>query len=315
MNDPLDPLTPDEDFLAVSALLDGTATADARARVDADPALQDLLIVLRTQRAELADVPADEGIREQAIARALAAFDDLQSSTAEDDRSSADASVPVAVQIASAPHLAPSPTNVVRLERRRSSYRILTGAAAAVGVLFIGVLAIGALGSTGGRDESASLASDPAAAKAAPGDIDDPATPMLETAQAETAVASDSGTQGAFGTTSPAATESADASQAAEEPAITEAPASGGSIAVIGGPANLSIAITTAQQLLDYANTQQPILPLPGLAFPCVADGMQAIGEATYQGVQVIVVRDPVTGAVQAFDYQDGCSLVAAATP
>eukprot|EP01041_Mallomonas_annulata_P026936 gene26936-48394_t len=42
-HDPLDPQTPDEDLLAVSALLDGTATADDEARVDADPALRELL--------------------------------------------------------------------------------------------------------------------------------------------------------------------------------------------------------------------------------------------------------------------------------
>ncbi len=295
MNDDAhDPLTPDEDLLAVSALLDGTATADDRARVDADPALQQLVDTLRVQRTDLADVQVPDRARERALGAAMAVFDGLQAPTPS--------------------HL---PTNVIRFERRRRSYRLLTGAAAAVGVLFVGALAIGALGSMGGDDEeSASVASDPSAKAASPAPagvnaVDDPATPMMESAAADSTSAGASA--GAFDTQLPAATESAAAPT--EAPEATEAPASQDGIDSIDQAAELEVTIATPQQLLDYANTKQPILALPGLPFPCVADGLEAVGEVRYRGVQVIVVRNPATGEVNAFDIQDECALIATVAP
>jgi hypothetical protein len=83
----------------------------------------------------------------------------------------------------------------------------------------------------------------------------------------------------------------------------------------IPGAAGVTVTITNPRALLDYANGAQAILPLPGLALPCVAEGLEAVGEVTYRGTQVVVVRDPATGTVTALDLQDECAVVATITP
>lgn len=318
-HDPLDPQLPDEDLLAVSALLDGTATADDVARVDADPALRELLDVWRDQRTALADVAVPAQAREAALAAAMAAFDLLQAEH-QTEHQTEGAAADAVDGIAAAP--TPAPGNVIRFERRRRTYRLLTGVAAAVGVLFVGALVVGGLGSMGGSDEESTAIAPEAAAKSPLPDAarvaDDPATPMMESAEAAPMGGADpTGEAGdaAFSTASPAATESAAASEVTEAPAATEAPAPENSADSISGAADLVVAITTPQALLDYANTQQPILPLPGLALPCVAEGDEAVGEVTYQGTPAVVVRDPQTGEVRALDLDAGCAVLATATP
>ena len=312
-HDPLDPQTPDEDLLAVSALLDGTATADDVARVDADPVLRELLDTWRDQRTALADVAVPAQAREDALVAAMAAFDLLRDEQ-HDEQHDADTASGIAAA------LAPAPGNVIRFERRRRTYRLLTGVAAAVGVLFVGALVAGGLGSMGGSDEETTAIAPEAAAKTPPPDAarvaDDPATPMMESAEAApmggAAPAADTG-DAAFSTVSPAATEAA--TEATEAPAAAETPAPENSADSISGAADLVVAITTPQALLDYANTQQPILPLPGLAFPCVDEGDEAIGQVTYQGTPAVVVRDPRTSEVRALDLDGGCAVLATATP
>ncbi|MCX6519857.1 MAG: hypothetical protein NTZ21_04255 [Actinobacteria bacterium] len=320
-HDPLDPQTPDEDLLAVSALLDGTATADDEARVDADPALRELLDIWRDQRTALADVAAPAGAREDALAAAMSVFDRLQSEQ-HDQRVEDDDTVAPVVNITPA-GTAPAPGNVIRFERRRRTYRLLTGAAAAVGVLFVGALVVGGLGSMGGSDEESTAIAPEAAAKSPTPDAsrvaDDPATPMMESAEAapmgDAAGGAGETGDGAFSTAAPAATESAAASEITEAPAATDAPAPENSADTISGAADLVVTITTPQALLDYANTRQAILPLPGLAFPCVAEGDQAVGEVSYQGTPAVVVRDPGTGEVTALDLDGGCAVLATVTP
>ena len=104
----------------------------------------------------------------------------------------------------------------MRFERRQRSYRLLTGVAAAVGVLFVGTLALGGLGLMGGSDEESTAIAPEAAAKTSLPDAarvtDDPATPMMESAEAAPIGADTAGGAGdagdaAFGTVSPAATE------------------------------------------------------------------------------------------------------------
>ena len=190
-------------------------------------------------------------------------------------------------------------------------------------MLFVGALVVGGLGSMGGSDEESTAIAPEAVAKSPTPDAsrvaDDPATPMMESAEAAPmgdAVGGAGGTDdGAFSTASPAATESAAASEITEAPAATEAPAPENSADTISGAADLVVAITTPQALLDYANTQQPILPLPGLALPCVAEGDEAVGQVTYQGTSAIVVRDPGTGEVSALDLDGGCAVLATVTP
>lgn len=319
MTDPLDPLTPDDDLLAVSALLDGTATPEDEARVAADDALGELLATLRDQRGALADVAVGFRGREDALAAALTAFDELHArdlaATTGDD---VDAQPFPENGPERGPERAAPLTNVIRFERRRTSYRLLTGVAAAVGILFVGALVAGGLGSMGGDDEeSSSVATEAAAKTAAPAEAfadDDPATPMVESAEAMSADVAAGST--AFDSRSSTAMETEGASEATEAPAATQAPAATeDSIDSIDGGAEVQVTINTPQQLLDYANTQQAVLPLPGLGLPCVTEGFQAIGQVTYQGTPSVVVRDPSTGSVSVLDLTGTCAVVVTVDP
>ena len=125
MNDDVQPSdTPSDELVAVSAILDGTATADERALVEASPELGGLVDELRTHRQAIVEVEVPDAVRESAIAAALAAFDELHVAAA-----------PLAAA-------AVAPANVVSLDRRRRMYRRVTGAAAAVIVVVVGVAAL-----------------------------------------------------------------------------------------------------------------------------------------------------------------------------
>ena len=79
MNDDAPDLpTPSPEFDAVAAVLDGNATPDDQALVDASPALQALLADLAADKAAIADVSDIEittEVREWSIAAALGAYD------------------------------------------------------------------------------------------------------------------------------------------------------------------------------------------------------------------------------------------------
>jgi hypothetical protein len=325
--DPLDPMTPDDGLLAVSAILDGIASADDRARVESDPALTELLVRLGDQRTTLAAVAVPEAARERALAAALAAFDELDTS----------ATAPTAA--ATAATAAPSAANVVRFERRRRTYRVLSGVAAAVAVLFVGAVAIGGLG---GRDDdsTASMADavsgdeEPTAELGAAAEAERTGAPA---ADAPMAVESDGASADAgssetadadpFASTDPSASSTMEADTAMVEPsaapAATDAPtgddSAGGTgssdgVAEIDEAAGVVVTISTPQELLAYASSQPPYLALPGLPLPCVADGNEAFGEVTYQGEQVVVVRDP-SGVVSALDLRRACAVVVTVGP
>jgi negative regulator of sigma E activity len=122
MNDDLHPDPTDTELLA-SALVDGTATADEAGAIESSPGTATLADEFRTVRALLADTPpARAEAREQALAAALAVFDEL----------SADAPLIAAAQAGAAPviHLA---------DRRRWPSRVLAAAAAVVVVGVVGV--------------------------------------------------------------------------------------------------------------------------------------------------------------------------------
>ncbi len=117
-----------------------------------------------------------------------------------------------------------------------------------------------------------------------------------------------------------AASEAPDAgSDDAEMSDTTEAPADAATEATIDsldGAAEVMVSITSPEQLRDYARGRRAVLPLPGLGFPCVDDDdVEPIGEVSYQGVPAIVVRDPSTGTVTAYDLRGTCAVVATATP
>ena len=71
-----DPPTPDPDDELASAVLDGEATAEERARADADPRLQARVEALASVRDALAaPVPVPDATRDELIAAALSALD------------------------------------------------------------------------------------------------------------------------------------------------------------------------------------------------------------------------------------------------
>ncbi|MEN9645284.1 MAG: hypothetical protein RL238_1953 [Actinomycetota bacterium] len=141
-------LSPDPESdgaLLAAAYLDGLASPDERARVEASPQLMALVEEFRRVRDGLADVPpAPVGARERGIAAALAEFDRLATAPA----------APVA----------PAASNVVAMRSRRWS-KVLTAAA---GLAIVGVIGVAALGSVGGSDsDSSSSGADPAEARTA----------------------------------------------------------------------------------------------------------------------------------------------------
>lgn len=129
-------LSPDPEHdgaLLAAAYLDGHATPDERAHVEASPQLMAIVASFAQVRTGLADVPpAPVGPRERGVAAALAEFDRLQSAP----------TAPVA----------PVAPNVVPMRSRRWG-TVLTIAA---GLALVGVVGVAALGSLGGSDQDSS---------------------------------------------------------------------------------------------------------------------------------------------------------------
>ena len=70
----------------------------------------------------------------------------------------------------------------------------------------------------------------------------------------------------------------------------------------------------TPEQLRDWAQSQQGVIPLPGLGLPCVDDDAVVVGEVAYQGVAVVVVRE-ADETLLAYDPQVDCALVVSVEP
>lgn len=320
MSDPFDHLPDEDDLLAVSALLDGTATVEDEARVRSNPdlvALLDDLTGLRDQLRDVGDVTAPAGTRELALAAALAAFDDEQARIDTDIDTDTDTDDTL---VTPAPAPAPLPANVVRFERRRRWAGVVTGAAAAgVAALFVGALALGGL-SGSDQDDSASVATEAEAAEAAKADTriaDAPASQMSEAASATTAAGGDVlSAAGGSGQAEADSTYAATETTAAAAGDVSEA--AGDTIPEIQQPAAVdaaaTVSISTPEQLRDWAASQQGLIPLPGLGLPCVADGSEAVGEVVYQGASVVVAR-AADGTVTAFDPQTDCTVVVSVEP
>lgn len=306
MSDPFDHLPDEDDLLAVSAVLDGTATVEDEARVRSNPDLVALLDEFTAIRDDLGSVTTSDGAREAAVAAALAAFDDTRDGTVEDE--------PVPHDTAA---VAPA-ARVISIDRRRRWTGVVTGAAAAgVAALFVGALAFGWLGGSD-EDQSASVATEAAAAKDEARTAAPAADAMTEAASATTAAGSAfdaaggaSQSEGADGTLAATDTMAATETTAAAE-------ASTGTVAVLEAPAEVDtaaiVAIATPEQLRDWAQTQQGVIPLPGLGLPCVDDDAVVLGEVVYQGVAVVVVRD-ADETLQAYDPQTDCSRVVSVEP
>jgi hypothetical protein len=295
MNDDVQPSdTPSDELLAVSASIDGVATADERAIVEASPELSALADELRANARSVAQVDVPPTARESAMTAALAAFDHLNDAV---------------------PAAAATPTNVVSIGRRRTWYRAITGAAAALLLVVGGVAAIRA--SDGSDSDDASTAID--------------VSPSAKTADTATAAGA------AAGTMSDQAS-AADAAESAEAPAETEMPtqlpmsasdtaAPGDStapdrtdsgpastvpptIGVIPGPAEADSdpAIDDEQQLATYVASAR--VDSSSRTAACVPDGGESLGDVSYQGTLALVARDPDSGEVMVFAVDD-CRLLA----
>jgi hypothetical protein len=223
-------------------------------------------------RAALSDVaPADGRAKDDAVAAALAEFDAL--------RLVATAAAPVAT--------------VTSLQSRRRAYRALTGVAAAVAILAIGVAAI-----NGGRgsDEKSSAAVRVESAPAG--------TIAASSAEAPKAAAA---TGAAAGTAAPSAAETVAASQADN--------------ATAGATLAAPPSVDTTDALIQYAAgiegvaAPSPQTPTTTVAadtsfgsFPvgCLTSHQVVLGgPITVNGTLAYAVRDTSNGALQAIDATD----------
>ena len=302
---------PDDDLTAleaVSAFVDGVATPDERALVESSPELRALAARWSTSRDLLAgdaDLRPDPAVRDAGIAAAMAVYDDLHAAPA------------------TAPATATSspPARVLRFERRQRQQRWLMGAAAAVVVLFVGgIVASGGLGGIGGSDQDdSSVAGAPTAVAedGAPADASAKADP------AASSMADDSFTlEAAEATAADGMAESAQAgSETTAASADTLAPeattfgaGAGGGVEELSGPAQVLETLSSEEELRAFAAARTAQLPLPGLEFPCVEPDVEAMGTATFRGVEVVVVQNPTSGEVLALDLAT-CDVVASARP
>ncbi len=307
MIDPFDPTTDEDALLSVSAFFDGTATDVDRARVAADPELQDLLDELRSQVVPLRSVTPSDAVREQLVAAALVEYD---ATIAHSGAVAADGA-------SSASEDGAPPAQLVRFERRRRWYAVVSGAAAAaVAVLFVGALVIGGRG-----DDEGPVAVDAPAAKSAvtaSGQLDAPSNASASEAESfqDDATAGGSSPGGDVASSEEATTGTLvpmAVTEAAAAPTETSV-VSADTITEIDAAAEV-VSISSPDQLAAYARTQRAIMPLPGLGLPCVDEGAEAIGEVTYRGVAAIVVREPSTGEVRVHDLQDDCAVLTSVTP
>lgn len=145
-------LPPDDEI--VSAVLDGEATADERARVDADPAARRRLAELADVRRHLAaPVAVPDDAREQALAAALAAYDEQRTATATGpDAPGAPSTASVTTSVAGPEPVPPTTDELAgRRARRGGPGGRALAAAAAIVVVLIG---IGALVRSTGQEQT-----------------------------------------------------------------------------------------------------------------------------------------------------------------
>lgn len=133
----------DEDDLLASLYLDGEATPEERARVEADPAMMALVEQFRTIAAQTANVSAPPGLAEMQIAAALDVFDGAMADTVND--AAVERSQPARV------------SSLADRRARRSGLPAWIGAAA-VSALVLGGLGFVATRDSGRDDEAASTA-------------------------------------------------------------------------------------------------------------------------------------------------------------
>ena len=295
MNDDLTPLA--------SVYLDGEATPDERARVEADPALLAEVERLREVRVTLLDArwferPGDD-VREAALEAALGAWDvaasdqpDSTTETAEVGRRS----------------------HVRTFERRHRTYgRWLGVAAALVAVAALGVI-VSQFGG-GSNDDTSSVAVEAPAGTAAAGDA------LLDTSDEQTEQTASAGNAERTASDDVASTESGGAELAgtAEQapsaaPAATVAPeestlvADAAPLVILTSPTELgSFAAEAEQAAGDGADNDVTVV--------CVGDeldGIEYLASATYRDRLVVIGIVDARDRAFAID-PDTCEIVAEA--
>lgn len=256
-----------------SAYLDDELDAAERAAASADPEVMATVESFARVRSALSDAaPVDGNAKDAAVAAALAEFDARQRV--------ATAAVPAAT--------------VTSMQARRRAYRALTGVAAAVAILAIGIAAIN--GARGGDTKSSAVRVESAPTGAiAPSAADAP----------QSKAAADTGA--AAGTAAPSAETVAAASQAGNATALA--------------PAAVTPQVDTREALVQYAagiegatasSPQAPTTTVPASGtfgtppIPCLTSHQQVLGgPITVNGVPAYAVRDTSNGALQAIKTTD----------
>lgn len=269
--------TSDFELEAVSAYLDGTATPDERALVEASSALLAEVDRHAAIRDGLADVAMRSDVRERAIAAALAAFD------ATDGAGTS----------------APTPAGVIRLhERRRREYRFLAGAAAAVAIIFVGVAALAmSMGGSSDDGSSFSQATD-VATKAGPDPAADAAPAAEMPAAAEEATMADTAPVPTIGSID-------GAGDVALPPSIATPNELRDFVLLVNARSTRSSGDATTD------NTASPPQSAPmAMSLPCADDRTAFVGPVVYQGVPAIVFQAVETGEISALAGDDCRVLV-----
>ena len=276
MNEPFHP-EPSEHELMASLFVDGAADPAEAGQVSASTELSALAAVFETMRSTLADLPPSiVDARNTAVSAALAEFDAMQAAGAGGGHAESGRSA--AAALGTAP-------NVIRLgSRRRFSARVLTAAAAVVG---LGVVGIAAFGGRGGSDDQA--ATDATAASE----------------RAEIAVAGGADEQQAdqfVASTIGAINSAADPVVAVNSPAQ------------LGDFVDGQIALKTQApdaSMPDDADSSEVGMNSPALR--CLTDDQVFVADIIYAGAPAIAARDTVSGVTQAIDEQ--CNVLAEVAP
>ncbi|HEX4981093.1 MAG TPA: hypothetical protein VFV63_05315 [Ilumatobacteraceae bacterium] len=296
----------DDLTLLASTYLDGEATPDERARVEADPSLLAEVERLRAARATLLDARWFErpgaDVRETAIEAALAAWDVSPSGLAGSTLES---------------RPAPRRSHVTSFERRRSYTRLLGAAAALVAVVGLGAVIAQLGGGDGGGDQS-SVAIEPAADTQARSEAGAELTEQIAPDETASAVFSDDaapsdagGADSDVGTSAEQAASGDAATEATEAPAATTPAA-----AAPAPPTN----ITTLDELGRFAADAKAAagdgVTRDDLSTSCAGQTFDDIDEyvamVTYRGRPVMIGIDADDERAIAVD-PDTCEIVARA--
>ena len=275
-DDLTDELNPQHEL--ASAYLDGVASQDDRAQVEASPELRTLVADFAAVRARLADVaPVSSAVRVSAFAAAFAEFDEPDLS-----RTAAGASV-------------------IPLSSKRSWARPLLSVAAAL--LLVGVVGIAAKGGFSGNNSKSSSASQDSRAKGAA-----PSAATEAKITSDTMAAMAPSTIGYIGASAqaPVVIENPEQLQALATVTLDDTAAT-----TVGSPATTAAIVAGANTLPPPTSAQ--LAPYARGALGCLTAQQVFVADIQYQGTFAIAARDTVTGMISAI--ADDCTVLATVGP